>query len=248
MIHFDNIAKQNGHQILFTSVSAALFKGEKVVLVGPNGSGKSTLFRMIIGEDQPDEGKVSIEHGVTIGYSSQDVGEMADRSAVMALMDGVGPVSVVAAQLPELEARMADPNRAKDVEALIEAYGLTPSRFEQLGGYVLEGRAREVLAGLSFSQEMMDCNVGSLSCAWKMRVALARILLMRSDVMLLDEPSPPRSAEPACRAVSSCPSTGYDEPQSLSYAISSICPIGPDGEHCIGTHRASAMRSVNLSI
>jgi len=189
MIHLDNIAKQNGHQILFTGASAALFKGEKVGLVGPNGAGKSTLFRMIIGEDQPDEGQVSIERGVTIGYFSQDVGDMAGRSAVMEVMDGVGPVSVVAAQLAELEAGMADPDRADEMEALIEAYGLTQSRFEQLGGYALEGRAREVLAGLSFSQEMMDSDVGGLSGGWKMRVALARILLMRPDVMLLDEPS-----------------------------------------------------------
>ena len=189
MIHLDNIAKQNGHQILFTGASAALFKGEKVGLVGPNGAGKSTLFRMIVGEDQPDEGQVSADRGITIGYFSQDVGEKAGRSAVAEVMDGVGPVSTVAAELAELENAMADPDRAAEMEDLIERYGLAQSRFELLGGYALEGNAREVLAGLNFSQEMMDGDVGALSGGWKMRVALARILLMRPDAMLLDEPS-----------------------------------------------------------
>ena len=189
MIRLENISKQNGHQILFIEASAALQRGEKVGLVGPNGAGKSTLFRMITGRDVPDEGQVSIDRGVTIGYFSQDVGEMAGRSAVAEVMDGAGPVSTVAEELRELEAAMTDPDRADELEALIERYGEVQARFEELGGYALEGRAREVLAGLSFTQEMMDGDVGALSGGWKMRVALARILLMRPDVMLLDEPS-----------------------------------------------------------
>ncbi len=84
---------------------------------------------------------------------------------------------------------MADPDRADEMEHIIERYGEVQARFEELDGYALEGRAREVLAGLSFSQEMMDGDVGALSGGWKMRVALARILLMRPDAMLLDEPS-----------------------------------------------------------
>ena len=189
MIRLDNISKQNGQQILFIEASAALNKGEKVGLVGPNGAGKTTLFRMITGEEQPDEGQVAVDRGVTIGYFSQDVGEMAGRSAVAEVMDGAGPVSVVAAELKELEAAMADPDRADEMEELVERYGEVQARFEELGGYALEGRAREILAGLGFSQEMMDGDVGALSGGWKMRVALARILLMRPDAMLLDEPS-----------------------------------------------------------
>ena len=189
MIRLDNIGKQNGHQILFIEASAALNRGEKVGLVGPNGAGKTTLFRMIIGQDQPDEGQVAVDRGVTIGYFSQDVGEMSGRSAVSEVMDGAGPVSAVAAELAELEAAMADPDRADEMEAIVERYGEVQSRFEELGGYALEGRAREVLSGLSFSQEMMDGDVGALSGGWKMRVALARVLLMRPDAMLLDEPS-----------------------------------------------------------
>ena len=189
MIRLDNISKQNGHHLLFIEASAALNKGEKVGLVGPNGAGKTTLFRMVTGQEQPDEGQVSVDRGVTIGYFSQDVGEMSGRSAVAEVMDGAGPVSSVAAELKELEAAMADPERADEMDDIIVRYGEVQGRFEELGGYALEGRAREVLAGLSFSQEMMDGDVGALSGGWKMRVALARILLMRPDVMLLDEPS-----------------------------------------------------------
>jgi ATPase subunit of ABC transporter with duplicated ATPase domains len=188
MIRLDNVSKQNGHQILFIEASAALQRGEKIGLVGPNGSGKTTLFRMITGEDIPDEGQVAVDRGVTIGYFSQDVGEMSGRSAVAEVMDGAGPVSAVAAELADLEAAMGDTSRA-DMDEIIARYGEVQARFEELDGYALEGRAREVLAGLSFSQEMMDGDVGSLSGGWKMRVALARILLMRPDAMLLDEPS-----------------------------------------------------------
>jgi len=189
MIRLENIGKQNGHQILFIEASAAIQKGEKVGLVGPNGAGKTTLFRMIAGQEPPDEGQVVVDRGVTVGYFSQDVGEMAGRSAVAEVMDGAGPVSAVAAELAQLEAAMADPDQADEMEAIIERYGEAQHRFEQLGGYALEGRAREVLAGLSFTEEMMDGDVGKLSGGWKMRVALARILLMRPDAMLLDEPS-----------------------------------------------------------
>ncbi|QRG09143.1 ABC-F family ATP-binding cassette domain-containing protein [Xanthobacter dioxanivorans] len=189
MIRLDNIGKQNGKQIVFIEASAALLKGEKVGLVGPNGAGKTTLFRMMTGQEPPDEGQVSVDRGITIGYFSQDVGEMSGRSALAEVMDGAGPVSVVAAELKELETALGDPDRADEMDELVERYGEVQARFEELGGYALEGRAAEVLAGLGFSQEMMDGDVGKLSGGWKMRVALARILLMRPDAMLLDEPS-----------------------------------------------------------
>jgi ATPase subunit of ABC transporter with duplicated ATPase domains len=189
MIRLDNISKQNGHQILFIEASMGVQKGEKVGLVGPNGAGKTTLFRMITGAEPPDDGLVVIDPGMTIGYFSQDVGEMSGQSAVAAVMDGVGPVSALAAEMAALEAAMVDPDRAGEMDAVIERYGEVQERFQALDGYALEARAREVLAGLSFSPERMDGDVGLLSGGWKMRVALARILLARPDAMLLDEPS-----------------------------------------------------------
>ncbi|WP_407525196.1 ABC-F family ATP-binding cassette domain-containing protein [Methylobacterium oryzisoli] len=189
MIRLDRISKQNGKQILFIEASASLQRGEKVGLVGPNGAGKTTLFRMITGEDQPDEGQVATDRGVVIGYFSQDVGEMSGRSVAAEVMDGAGAVSAVATELHALETALADPDRADELDALVARYGEVQARFEELDGYALEGRAQEVLAGLSFSREMIEGDVGALSGGWKMRVALARILLMNPDVMLLDEPS-----------------------------------------------------------
>ncbi len=189
MIRLDQISKQHGPQILFVDASAAVFRGEKVGLVGPNGAGKSTIFRMIMREETPDEGQVSVDKGISIGYFSQDVGEMRGRPVVAEVMAGAGAVSSVAAELKTLEDALADPARGDEMEKLLNRFGEVQARFDELGGYALEARAREILAGLGFSQEMMDGDVGNLSGGWKMRVALARILLMRPDAMLLDEPS-----------------------------------------------------------
>ena len=123
MIRIENISKSNSHRILFIEAAAALNRGEKIGLVGPNGAGKTTLFRMITGQEQPDEGQVSVEKNVSIGYFSQDVGEMAGRSVLSEVMDGAGPVSAIAAELREIETALADPDRADEMEALVERYG-----------------------------------------------------------------------------------------------------------------------------
>src|SRR3981081_3325085 len=156
MIRLDSVAMQHGRQILFLDASAVVHRGEHVGQVGPNAAGESTLFRLITKEEEPDEGQVSVDRGVTIGYFSQDVGEMKGRSVVAETMDGAGPISAIAAELKELEHALADPSRASELEKLVERFGEVQSRYEELGGYTLEGKAREILAGLGFSPEMMD--------------------------------------------------------------------------------------------
>jgi ATPase subunit of ABC transporter with duplicated ATPase domains len=189
VIRLDQVSKQHGAQILFLEASMGMFKGEKVGLVGPNGSGKSTIFRMIVREELPDGGQVSIDRGVSVGYFSQDVGEMRGRTVVEETMAGAGAVADAAHELHGIEEAMADPAQADDLEAIIERYGHAQARFEELDGYALEAKAQEILTGLGFAAEVMAGDVGKLSGGWKMRVALARILLMRPDALLLDEPT-----------------------------------------------------------
>jgi ATPase subunit of ABC transporter with duplicated ATPase domains len=189
MIRLDSVSKQHGNRILFLDASMSVFRGEKVGLVGPNGSGKSTIFRMIVGEEPPDTGQVAVERGIAVGYFSQDIGEMAGRSVLEETMAGAGEVSEAAHALHALEHAMADPAQADALESLIERFGHAQARFDELGGYALESRAREILAGLGFQDEVVDGDVGRLSGGWKMRVGLARILLMRPDALLLDEPT-----------------------------------------------------------
>jgi ATPase subunit of ABC transporter with duplicated ATPase domains len=189
MISLSHISKQYGRQLLFVDTSFQLNPGEKVGLVGPNGAGKTTLFRMIVGEEAPDEGDVSIPRKLTVGYFRQDVEEMSGRSVLDEAIAGSGRVGDLHHELEELNHAMADPERAADMDRILARFGEVQEEYEHLGGYALESQAREVLHGLGFDDARIDGDVGALSGGWKMRVAMARVLLGRPDVLLMDEPT-----------------------------------------------------------
>jgi len=189
MIALSNISKQYGRQVLFVDASFQLRTGEKIGLVGPNGAGKTTIFRIIAGEEQPDDGDISIPKRVTIGYFRQDVESMGGNSTLDEAIAGSGRLGELHHQLTDLEHDMGDPDKADRMEQILTRFGNVQEEYQQSGGYELEARAREVLLGLGFEQSMIDADVGHLSGGWKMRVAMAKVLLADPDVLLMDEPT-----------------------------------------------------------
>jgi ATP-binding cassette subfamily F protein 3 len=193
MISLSNVSKFYGQRTIFDGASFQMNPGDKIGLVGPNGAGKTTLFRVLVGEEHVDTGHVSIPNGLTIGYFSQDVGEMKGRSALEQVMAGAGPVSDLAHSIHEMERQLEDsavnPISDEAMERLLTKYGEVQGHYQSLGGYDLETRAKENLTGLGIGPDDFNRPCESFSGGWKMRIELARILTMNPDVLLLDEPT-----------------------------------------------------------
>ncbi len=193
MVHLTNISKQYHSRVLYKEASFQVRPGDKIGLVGPNGAGKSTIFRIIMGEEGIDSGTINIADRIVIGHFSQTVGDMRGRSALEEVKAGAGRVSEVAAKLAKYEKQLQDsaenPLSDDDMATLLEKYGEAQLEFEQRGGYDLESRAQAILTGLGIGPDDYNRPVESFSGGWKMRIALARILALNPDLLLIDEPT-----------------------------------------------------------
>ena len=189
MIHLTNLSKQHGSQILFKNASLQILPGTRSGLVGANGTGKTTIFQLITGEEEADDGEITFSKKATIGYFSQNVGEMSGRSALSEVMSAVSDVVALGRAMKKMEAAMAEPMDENAMAALLEKYGEAAEEFENRGGYDLETRAQTVLTGLGIGPADHSRPVESFSGGWKMRISLAKILTIHPNVLLLDEPT-----------------------------------------------------------
>jgi ATP-binding cassette subfamily F protein 3 len=193
MIHISGVTKQYGNKILYANGSFQINAGEKIGLVGPNGAGKTTIFRIITGEEGVDAGAISKPDRIKVGYFSQNIEEMAGRTALGEVIASVGNVVHIQSRLKQIEQILEksgeEPISDDEMAKILEEYGNLQSQYEEMGGYDLESRAKEILTGLGIGPEDFDRPTESFSGGWKMRIALAKILLLNPDVLLMDEPT-----------------------------------------------------------
>jgi len=188
MLTLTRIRKAYGGRVLFDSVSVHVGARERVALVGPNGAGKTTLFEIIAGRLSPDDGDVLVQKGIVVGYLPQEIIELKGRTILQEVLSVSAAVNGIEHRMTVLQTEMAEASD-NELEPLLAEYGELQHRFEALGGYNIESRAREILSGLGFRPEALDRPTDHLSGGWLMRVSLAKLLLQNPDLLLLDEPT-----------------------------------------------------------
>ncbi|MFZ9519057.1 MAG: ABC-F family ATP-binding cassette domain-containing protein [Silvanigrellaceae bacterium] len=189
MLGLSNVTKNQGGRTLYSNASFQAQPGDKIGLVGPNGAGKTTIFRILTGEDSVDNGQLIRPNSLTLGYFSQDVGDMSGRTVLEETMAGVEDLALLKTRIGEMEIRLGEPMDDDEMAKLLEEYGDAQATFEARGGYDLDVRAQEILSGLGFTLDDFQRSVNHFSGGWKMRIALARILLLKPDALLMDEPT-----------------------------------------------------------
>lgn len=189
MIHFSNVSKQYGGQVLYRDASFVIRADDKIGLVGPNGAGKTTIFRLIMKEEGFDGGQITYSDKIKIAYFSQNVGDLRGRSALAEVMSGDVLLTNVTAQMREIEKKLEEGPSDDEMEKLLDRLGKLQEQFEELGGYEQESRAQEILTGLGIMPEDQARPVESFSGGWKMRIALAKVLSINPQIVLMDEPT-----------------------------------------------------------
>ncbi len=185
----DKISKSFGGRVLYTSASLQLNAGERWALVGPNGSGKTTFLKIFMGLESADEGTITYAKDTSIGYLEQETKLFGNRSALEEVIESAQEIKTVEARVAELESLISSTEPGRELDRLLEEYGHAQDRFERLGGYELESRARQILAGLGFPVEDFDKPAEDFSGGWQMRISLSKLLLRHPDLLMLDEPT-----------------------------------------------------------
>ena len=190
MLNISGLSKNQGGEPLYSNVNFQINPGEKVGLVGPNGAGKTTLFRIIIGEERPETGQVSFSDKLRMAYFSQSVGEMKGQTAMQVVLSGDEQIEILNKKLRSYEEELANPEITPErMDEVLLEMGEAQTEFEKRGGYDLETRAEEILTGLGIKPSEHHNMIESFSGGWKMRIALARVLVIKPDLIIMDEPT-----------------------------------------------------------
>ena len=186
MIRLESISKSFPDGDLFKNVNISIKRGMRAGLVGPNGSGKTTLLRIMLGLESPDSGNIQLDKGISIGYLAQDIVAGSDKSILEEVLSAYPEIRDLEGSIISLSHNIS---LIPDDDSLVEKLGEVQTRFEALGGWSIEDRAKKILGGLGFEDNKMIEPMDVFSGGWRMRVALASILLQEPDILFLDEPT-----------------------------------------------------------